>query len=135
MILPLQSKRKPFKGNTMHRFEILFWKSILIFVYLSIFLRVTYEELMYVRLTCYILDKQYPKIEEDLSRGFLQHQLCNRKHQLFHKNSTVVCKYLFTFSTRSFLSIKTKTVKKCQYSLLFKKNIWKLIRNKVNVYN
>ena len=34
-----------------------------------------------------------------------------------------------------FFRLKPKQYKKCQYSWLFKKTIWKLIKNKVNIYN
>ena len=50
------------------------------------------------------------------------------------KNSTVDCKYLL-FLQDFFFRLKPKQYKKCQYSWLFKKTIWKLIKNKVNIYN
>ena len=48
--------------------------------------------------------------------------------------STVDCKYLL-FLQDFFFRLKPKQYKKCQYSWLFKKTIWKLIKNKVNIYN
>ena len=50
------------------------------------------------------------------------------------KNLTVDCKYLL-FLQDFFFRLKPKQYKKCQYSRLFKKTIWKLIKNKVNIYN
>ena len=50
------------------------------------------------------------------------------------KYSTVDCKYLL-FLQDFFFRLKPKQYKKCQYSWLFKKTIWKLIKNKVNIYN
>ena len=38
-------------------------------------------------------------------------------------------------STRFFFRLKPKQYKKCQYSWLFNKNIRKLIKNKVNIYD
>ena len=50
------------------------------------------------------------------------------------KYSTFDCKYLL-FLQDFFFRLKPKQYKKCQYSRLFKKTIWKLIKNKVNIYN
>ena len=50
------------------------------------------------------------------------------------KNSTIDCKYLL-FLQDFFIRLKPKQYKKCQYSWLFKTTIWKLIENKVNIYN
>ena len=50
------------------------------------------------------------------------------------KNWNVDCKYLL-FLQEFFFRLKPKQYKKYQYSRLFKKTIWKLIKNKVNIYN
>ena len=50
------------------------------------------------------------------------------------KYLTVDCKYLL-FLQDFFFRLKPKQYKKCQYSWLLKKNIWKLMKNKVNIYN
>ena len=39
------------------------------------------------------------------------------------------------FFYKIFFRLKPKQYKKCQYSRLFKKTIWKLIKDKVNIYN
>ena len=65
------------------------------------------------------------------SRVFLLCQLIF--WQFFVNYSTVDCKYLF-FLQDFFYRLKPKQYKKCQYSWLFKKNIWKLVKqNKLNV--
>ena len=66
------------------------------------------------------------------SRVFLLRQIWIVKYSV--KYSTVDCKYLL-FLQDFFFRLKPKQYKKCQYSWLFKKTIWKLIKNKVNIYN
>ena len=66
-----------------------------------------------------------------MNRGFLLRQLCKR--QLFRQNSTVDCKYL-VYLQDFFLDQNQKSTKNANVDDCLK-NIWKLIKNKVNVYN
>ena len=70
------------------------------------------------------------KILIHFSRGFLQRQLC--QSQLFCQKFNCWFVDSYFFYKIFFFRLKPKQYKKCQ---LFKKTIWKLIKNKVNFYN
>ena len=53
--------------------------------------------------------------------------LSNMDRQIFRKYSNVDCKYLL-FLQDFFFRFKPKQYKKCKYCRLFKKNIWKLLK-------
>ena len=68
------------------------------------------------------------EIEINNSQGFQRHQLCKRQSFCQIVN-------IYFFYKIFFFRLKPKQYKNANCLKLFKKNFWKLIKNKVNFYN